>query len=679
MKLHTKIAVTVNLFSIGTLICTAGIVIYLFSQGLVLQKENDAIALAQLVALNVDFVGRIPDIVDDALGDHMVVQARIAAHLVAVAEGSAHMSAEEIKPILVDITKHTVLDEFWITDSEGHAYLTNTDIDFTFSPDPKEQPQASEFYKLLTQENGKVIQGTREREIGGLYKYVGVSGVDKPRIVQVGYSATAMRTLEQMLDFQVLLNRLVSSRSDLQAIELADINYEIVTSGGERPSRLAEFAEEKEIMRQAVQENRAVSSQEGDFLVVAVPVTKSAVAGGEPKPTGAVLIYLSLAELQQTIGQAMLFSLILCVVVVLVGTAFYGLFITRALLHPIEAMISLAQQIARGDLSHHVEAGREARRKDEIGQLEEALTQMSVNLRATIGHIQQAALRISTSSEQIAATLHQQAAISSQQAVATSQTTAATEELAATARQIAEATEQVVELAARNQEEAQRGVQAVSQTVEKMDEIEKGNEASLGEIMALSDRSRRIGEVMGFISGITDQTRLIAFNAAIEASAAGEIGRRFGVVATQVRELAGDVNRATEEIRERIGEIQVATNELAIASEQRGKRVAEGAEQTDVTAEVLEEILERANDVTEVAWQISLGTRQQQTAAEQAVDALREIAAGAKQVEEGCQQTTRVVAEDLVTLAEELRQAVQHFQLPASEVALETEGSDAKD
>jgi methyl-accepting chemotaxis protein len=341
-------------------------------------------------------------------------------------------------------------------------------------------------------------------------------------------------------------------------------------------------------------------------------------------------------------------------------------------------MISLAQQIARGDLSHHVEAGRDARRKDEMGQLEEALTQMGATLRATIGHIQQAALRISTSSEQIAATLHQQAAISSQQAVATSQTTAATEELAATARQIAEAADQVVELAARNQEEAQRGVQAVSQTVEKMDEIEKGNEASLEEIMALSDRSRRIGEVMGFISGITDQTRLIAFNAAIEASAAGEIGRRFGVVATQVRELAGDVSRATEEIRERVGEIQVATNELAIASEQRGKRVAEGAEQTDVTAEVLEEILERANDVTEVAWQISLGTRQQQTAAEQAVDALREIATGAKQVEEGSQQTTRVVA-DLVTLAEELRQAVQHFQLPADEVALATEGSDARD
>ncbi len=664
MKLRTKLAITVNLFSIGTLICTAGIVIYLFSQGLVAQKENDAIALAQVVALNVNFVGRIPDVVDDALGDQMVVQARIAAHLIAVAEDSAHMSAEEIKAILVDITKNSVLDEFWITDARGHAYLTNTDIDFTFSPDPEEQPQASEFYKLLSQKNGSVIQGTQEREIGGLYKYVGVSGVDKPRIVQVGYAATAMRTLEQMLDFQVLLNRLVGSRSDLQAIELVDMNYETVMSSGEKPS----LEEDKEMMEQAIQDNSPVSSWQGDLLVVAVPVVERAAAGSESQPTGGVLIYLSLVELQQAIGQAVLFSIILCVLVVLVGTAFYGFFITRVLLHPIEAMIGLAQQVARGDLSHRIEV----RRQDELGQLEEALAQMSANLQTTISHIQQAALRISTSSEQIAATLRQQAAISSQQAAATSQTTAATEELAATAGQIAEGAEQVVDLAARNQEEAQRGVQAISATVEKMDDIERGNQASLAEIVALSDRARRIGEVMGVINNIAEQTRIIAFNAAIEAAAAGEMGRRFSVVATQVRGLAGDVSRATEEIGERIGEIRIATNELTIASEQRGKRVAEGAEQTEVTARVLGEILEQAKGVAEVVHQISLGTRQQQTAAEQAVDALREVAAGAKQVEEGSQQAAQVVA-DLVTLAEELRQAVQRFQLPAGETALEPE------
>ncbi len=539
MKLRTKIAVTVNLFSIGTLICTAGIVIYLFSQRLITQKENDAIALAQLVALNADVV----------------------------------------------------------------------------------------------------------------------------------------QTLEQTRDFQLLLNRLVSNRSDLLAIDRVDANYKIMISSGEKPS-LEERKEKeiKEITQQAVQENRAASSWEGDLLIVVVPTTKRAVGDGEPTPTGAVLVYLSLAELWQAIGQAVLFSFILCVVVVLLGTAFYGFFITRLLLRPIEAMISLARQIAGGDLSHHIET----RRQDELGYLEEALGQMSDNLRTTIGHIQQAALRISTSSEQIAATLQQQAAISSQQAAATSQTTTATEELAATARQIAEGAEQVVQLATSNQEEAQRGVQAVSETVEKMDEIERGNQASLQEITSLSDRSRRIGEVMSFIRNITDQTRIIAFNAAIEAAAAGEIGRRFSVVATQVRGLAGDVSQATEEIGERIEEIQVAANELAIASEQRGKRVAEGAEQTEVTAKVLEEMLERANDVTEVAWQISLGTRQQHTAAEQAVEALREIAAGAKQVEEGSQQTAQVIA-DLVNLAEELREAVGHFQLPAGRTMPAPEGSDARD
>jgi hypothetical protein len=88
------------------------------------------------------------------------------------------------------IAEKSAIQEFWITDSAGHAYLTNTGVDFTFSSDRAKQPQASAFWPLIAGSQDVVIQHARKREIDDqIFKYVGVAGADKPRIVQVGVSA----------------------------------------------------------------------------------------------------------------------------------------------------------------------------------------------------------------------------------------------------------------------------------------------------------------------------------------------------------------------------------------------------------------------------------------------------------------------------------------------------------
>ena len=125
---------------------------------------------------------------DDLIARHMVGQAMLAAQFVAVAE-KAGMTPAQINGILNTVTGSSAIEEFWITDSAGHAYLTNTGIDFTFSPDPAKQPQASAFWALLDGRDKVVVQETRKRELDDrVFKYVGVAGVDKPRIVQVGVS-----------------------------------------------------------------------------------------------------------------------------------------------------------------------------------------------------------------------------------------------------------------------------------------------------------------------------------------------------------------------------------------------------------------------------------------------------------------------------------------------------------
>lgn len=132
---------------------------------------------------------------DAMLDDQMAAQARIAAHLVAAAEAAGHDAARTIATF-DDVAAQTVLDEVWITDGSGVACITNVRDDagaplpFRFHSDPEVQPQASEFHALLASgpdSDDVIAQRARVREIDGeIYKYVGVSGVDRPRIVQVG-------------------------------------------------------------------------------------------------------------------------------------------------------------------------------------------------------------------------------------------------------------------------------------------------------------------------------------------------------------------------------------------------------------------------------------------------------------------------------------------------------------
>ena len=123
---------------------------------------------------------------EDTIARHMVGQALLAAHFVALAE-KAGMTPSEINAILKNVSEKSAKQEFWITDSTGHAYLTNTGVDFTFSPDSVKQPQASSFWPLINGSKDIVIQAARKREIDDqIFKYVGVGGVDKARIVQVG-------------------------------------------------------------------------------------------------------------------------------------------------------------------------------------------------------------------------------------------------------------------------------------------------------------------------------------------------------------------------------------------------------------------------------------------------------------------------------------------------------------
>jgi len=353
---------------------------------------------------------------------------------------------------------------------------------------------------------------------------------------------------------------------------------------------------------------------------------------------------------------------ILLAIVTLGNALLISYLIYRMVARPVGKMLAVAQRIAEGDLTPIDPSQIDLRRNDELAQLQVALAQMLENLRAVIAGIQDAAIQIGTSAGQLRVTLSQQTGAASQSASAVVETTSTTEELAIIAAQIAERSGSVVEDATETQSDAQGGAQAVADTETKLEEIRMANESNVKEILVLGRKLRRIGEVMELIDNIASRTKLIAFNADLEAAAAGESGRRFSVVAMEVRRLADNVVESTDEIRERIAEIQAATNALVLASEQEARRIAEGVASGQEARKALDEILESAQSTTIAAEQISLSTQQQRTAAEQVVDAIGSIQTDSQAVARGSAEATDVVAA-LVQLAGQLQLTVEQFEL----------------
>ena len=197
----------------------------LYRSALALQEEVQIAAIQTVELLSTEFAGigeislaNVARTLDSTLNDQMIAQARIAAHLVAAAEQTGY-GPPEILAVLDEIVAGTALDEIWIADETAFAYLTTVSdeegqrVRFTFDPDPLVQPQASKFYALLSGTgNNYITQSAQVREIDKkVFKYVGVQGIDKPRIVEVGNEIV-------LGEQEILIEAYASTRADVSAV-----------------------------------------------------------------------------------------------------------------------------------------------------------------------------------------------------------------------------------------------------------------------------------------------------------------------------------------------------------------------------------------------------------------------------------------------------------------------------
>jgi methyl-accepting chemotaxis protein len=335
------------------------------------------------------------------------------------------------------------------------------------------------------------------------------------------------------------------------------------------------------------------------------------------------------------------------------------LFVRKVITRPLYDAVVVANRLTEGDLTVSID-GKAS--EDEIGRLIAALKNMVDRLKTILSNVSGATLDVNSSAHSISVAAQQQATVASEQSAAVSEITSTMEELSTSSTQIAEHSKSVVDLATRTWDTTKKGATAAETVMMKMNEIHADSQNSINEIVELGRKSREISKVMEIINTIADQTKLIAFNAALEASSAGEAGKRFGVVAVEIRRLADSVMESTGEIESKINEIQDSINRLVIASEKGSKGIQEGLDHTNQTATSLFDIVESAQATQDAAKQISLSTQQQKTASSQVVTALREIASGANQTSDSINQISSI-SRKLTGLSDTLKDLIDVFKL----------------
>jgi methyl-accepting chemotaxis protein len=254
-----------------------------------------------------------------------------------------------------------------------------------------------------------------------------------------------------------------------------------------------------------------------------------------------------------------------------------------------------------------------------------------------VGHIQ-------SSSAQLEAAAAQQASGGREQASAMNEITTTISELLITSRQIAESAHRVSRIAEETADAARNGDATIEQTRESITAIRTQVDRIVQHMLALGEKSQQIGGVVDLVSELAEQTNILAINATIEASGAGEWGRRFAVVAEEIRKLADRTAGSTKEIRALIDDVRGAVNTTVMATEIGVKAVDAGSRSFDEATNSFGRIVQLVATTNDATREIELSTKQQTTAVEQVNVAAADTARVTRETEASATQTRQTAA-----------------------------------
>lgn len=382
-------------------------------------------------------------------------------------------------------------------------------------------------------------------------------------------------------------------------------------------------------------------------------------------------VKLEKERIKQTIWSTIAIQLLMAVAVAFLLMLGTRVFVTHYITGPLE-FITRSMKGFKNDLTLCVPVVSE----DEVGELASWFNDLIQKLRYNVLMVSEVTNDLHIHAADISANMQHQSTFAVELASSVNEITSTMEELSSSAAQIAQHSQGVVEQTDKTLSETRQGASEVEHLTAKIEQINRDTQANLAEIVSLGRKSKEINKVMEIINNIANQTKLIAFNAALEAASAGEVGKRFGVVAVEIRRLADSVVESTAEIEGKITEILDAVNRLVMSSEKTSVMMQEGQESSIHTVDMLMNMVDGVEQAADSARQISLSTQQQQIASSQVLIAIREIDQGVRQSTSSARQSN-LVAGELAELAKKLKSLVEKFKTDSNNSPKQKEGRDA--
>jgi methyl-accepting chemotaxis protein len=344
-----------------------------------------------------------------------------------------------------------------------------------------------------------------------------------------------------------------------------------------------------------------------------------------------------------------------------VGSSALAFYLGGIIVAPLVSLRDAARSIAQGDFST-VSRAAKVDAGGELAELADSFFQATRNLQSFLSQLSQTSVTTQRGAGEILASVARLAAMSAQQAAAINETTTTASEIAQTSKQATEHANSVIEITQRSDDLSRAGLNTVEEAVKASAALGEQVTRIAATMADLSERTQQVGEIIASVKDLAEQSNLLALNASIEASKAGEHGRGFSVVAMEMRTLAEQSRQAAVQVRSILQEIQRGARDAAAATDEGAKRASAAVRLSRSAGEAIEGLALVIKDSALAARQIAANTRQQTIGVEQIVTAVSELSAAINESAEG----TKIIEQgsaSLSSMSKELAEAVNRFRV----------------